>query len=175
VRDLDAILVRFYRGLFDLARTPSVPLLDEVLALLAEITNADLVHVEIGVRSPSLRRAWSRSARAEEPGVDSKTDCVLPIVLGLPVGFVRIRHSSGAVDDIACEAVQALAQQLALVAERFTHDFSPRDLKSEVRLIQRRRVLDAVEGHKGNVTAAARELGVSRTFVSQVVRRAKRS
>ncbi|MCW5803056.1 MAG: hypothetical protein KIT31_11775 [Deltaproteobacteria bacterium] len=168
-------LVGFYRAIIDLVRAPSLALLDSALALLGEITGADRVHVELSVSGPRLRRAWARSALPDELRNErSKTFCV-PIAVGLPVGFTRLErfadHDAEAFGENECGHATALAWQLELVAERFDHDFVRRRVKHEVRLVQRRRVLGAVESSSGNITAAAREAGVSRAFVNQVIRR----
>jgi hypothetical protein len=98
-----------------------------------------------------------------------------PIVIGSPIGFVRVERFTAAsstehFSDADCEYTTSLAWQVALVVERFDHELVRRGLTDEVRLVQRRRVIAAAESNRGDLTAAARELGVSRTFVNRIVR-----
>jgi hypothetical protein len=180
----EATLARFYCALLDLVRVPSRPLLDGVVTLLAEATGADVVHVEI-TSGPRLRRTWSRTSHSEivpEALVDtvlrqriravSGSAICAPIMPGVPIGFVYLERDDGT-GDAECEHVDRLAWQLGVYAERFDHAFVRHGLRDEVRLVERRRVIESVESNRGNLAATARELRVSRKLIYRISKAAK--
>jgi Nif-specific regulatory protein len=95
-----------------------------------------------------------------------------PLGTRLPIGVIYIQGRN-AFSTSDRQRVECLAQRLARVAPRLTQHNAGlrRSLADEIRDLQERRILEAMERHDNNITDVARELGVGRAFVYSVLKR----
>jgi len=102
------------------------------------------------------------------------TETVLctPIGAHPPIGalYLQGRVQPGPFSPADQEHAEVFAAQLALFAQRL---LPPRRLADETSELHRRRVLETLKKHDGNVSETARELGVARSFIYSVVNRSR--
>jgi GAF domain-containing protein len=85
--------------------------------------------------------------------------------------YLQDRQVPGEFPTIDQQRVEIFARQVALVAGKLLYQTETTPLAEELKQLQARRVREAMERHDGNVSGAARELGVARSFVYSVLRR----
>jgi Nif-specific regulatory protein len=92
-----------------------------------------------------------------------------PIGIEVPVGVVYLqgRPGAGSFTDADRERVELFCRQLALVAARLIG----LPLTEETRIYARHRARETLTRHEGNVSEAARELGIGRAWLRRILRR----
>lgn len=115
--------------------------------------------------------------RTSKSVVDNTIRAVLctPIGIGMPVGVVYVqgRRIAGRFPDVDRDRAEHFAARLATIADRirFARDRVPVTLDDEIRWLENRAVRVAVDRHRGNLTSAARELGITRPRLYRILRR----
>lgn len=150
----------FLRSLIDLALCESVEtLLDDAITLL-ESHLALRGYIEV----------WDGAGGRFCAGPLFLTNAVHSTWIGTryTMGAIRLQVAPSEPGD-----VELLARQLAPLAERlFTHEGSQRrTIRDEIERVYERRIHEALIRCDWNVTAVARELGVGRMRVIEVVRK----
>lgn len=178
----------FYRRLLELTHaTPLEPLLDELLRSLVEVSGARVAYLETfdddGV---ALMRGHSRSgeelatiragvsvgvvqrAREQRRTVCNQATLCVPFGLSGPGGVVYLQ---GATDFSSSDCVHAelFARQIEQRHVRQGEGAAPRSFHQATKFYQRRHVLAVLEQMQWNMAAAARTLGVARSYLYRLV------
>ena len=97
-----------------------------------------------------------------------------PIGVGVPIGAVYLegRDQPGRFPDVDRERIELFARHLATAADRICTPARQRvTLDDEVRWLEHRMVRASLDRNGGNVTTAARALGITRTRLYRILRR----
>jgi GAF domain-containing protein len=98
-----------------------------------------------------------------------------PIGIGSPLGVVYVqgRRTPGRFPDVDRERAEYFAAKLAAVADRirFGAAAPKATLDDEVRWFENRHVRATLDRHEGNLSATARELGITRTRLYRILKR----
>jgi hypothetical protein len=176
----DPALERFYRALRDVPASSPLNALDRVLATTVELLGATSAHALFfeTERGGILRRECTATAAIDQtlayriaeraiasgkvvrwPLEGHEIACA-PIEAPHPVGALFIHSTS--LSEIACLRVEIVARAIASIANRLTRNGSRPTLLEATDAFSRQFIEEVIERHGGNVSSAARELGVRR-------------
>lgn len=189
----------FYEALLNVgaSREPLV-VIAEALALVVESSTAELGYIELrSLREPDRRVSLSNPAGAvdlrlsleilgrviesgviyagdsfpdanfAENGTPSANILVVPIELGIGAIYLQARQGL-ALDQQARRRMEHFARLLQPIASRLVGE---RSLQAETLSYERRRVLEALERTRWNITATADELRIARQSMYPLLRR----
>ena len=197
-REHSGPLEHFYQCLLQLDRhTGDVSILDDALRSLVELTGVRLAYVEVlrGDDGQALSRSYSVAQQSHESitamvahGIVAKaiaerrtitldrrasessmgaTLCI-PISSELVTGVLWLQGKASAFSKLDRERAERLAARLV---DLRLGEAARRTLKEEVHALYDRRVREALRRCHGNISEAARELGVSRSFIHDILKR----
>jgi hypothetical protein len=184
----------FYQLLLHLEHHPNATSqLDPALRRLVEITGARTAYVEIFAagEQPALSRGHDAEGRTHEAiassisrdlvalavgegrtiartarrGRDAIATLCVPIKAETVIGFVWLERTRRAFSELDRERARLLARCLSVARDSWPK------LADELRALRVRRVREALERCDGEISAAARLLGVSRVFIYAVTER----
>jgi hypothetical protein len=166
----------FLRRLLELDRHRVAELLGEAMQHLMVAVGAELVflacsdgfELACSVRDLDLDpiRALAREKRPAT--IDSSRANIWLPVVGVGLRGVVHLHTKAVFVASDIELIELFTRRFATVAHAV---HAPPDLHTEALILQYRRVRETLERNGGNVSNAARDLGVPRSFLYRVLRR----
>lgn len=184
----NADTTRFYRHLLELTTDIALePLLDELMALLVKMANAQFAYIEVvdgdgiamlrghshaGDELSAIRTRLSASivlrATEKKQTVRHNATVCVPIASADVVGLIYLQGSAS-LSTADCANAELMARQLTQRHARQTAGSAPRTFHQATKFYQRRHVLEVLEQMDWRMTAAARKLGVARSYLYRLV------